>query len=157
MSGRVYPQLYDGQTGPVDSYKRQESGSALNQADTSSAGAALVVAPGEWTEVHVPSSATQGTVTKTAPGIGKRLVITGIHATIATAATEQIPLLVELLEGATRKMAWKVACPANGMAGVALTKQTIVLAANTACTLRFSGAGVAASEQAVTLCGHVAE
>lgn len=109
-----------------------------------------------WTEKHVPAAATQATCTKTAPGIGKRLIITGINASIATGATEQTPILVELLQGSTQKMAWKVSAPANGLGGLAQGGLSIVLDVNEACTLRFSAAGVALSEQAVSLTGYVA-
>lgn len=110
-----------------------------------------------WTEKHVPASATQATCTKTAPGIGKRLVITSINASIAAATTVQTPILVELLEGSTQIMAWKVAAPANGLGGLAMGGLAIVLGVNSACTLRFSAAGVSASEQAVCLSGYVVQ
>lgn len=117
----------------------------------------IVAGPGEWTEKHVPAAATQATCTKAAPGVTKRLVITGIHASIAASTTVQTPLLIELLQGSTQKLVWKAAAPANGMGGVALSGLKIVLPYNTACTLRFGGAGVSGSEQAVALVGFVSE
>jgi hypothetical protein len=107
-----------------------------------------------WCVTHLPAAATQATIPKTAVS-GKRHVADCVHATIATDATAQTPLIVELLDNATALASWTVSAPANGQAGVALCNlKGLVGTANTTMTLRFSGAGVALSREAVTLCGH---
>lgn len=156
MSGSAFGQLYTGETAS-NPHERQRNGSADNMAATSSKGAAIGVRPGEWTEKHVPAAATQATCTKTAPTSGKRLVITGVSATIATSSTAQTPILIELLFGSTQKLAWKCAAPANSMGGIAISGLCIPAGAEEAVTLRFGGAGVTDSEQAVALSGFVAE
>ncbi len=112
----------------------------------------------QWSESHVPSTAAQATVTKAAPGVGKFFVCKGIIATIACGATPQTPIQVYLRDGASGAgailYAFTVAAPANGQGGVAIHNIDIRGSENTAMTFEFSGAGVSASQQVVTLIGE---
>jgi len=134
--------------------------SAGNVSGHTGQGVLLTAQPGQWTEVHVPAAATQATKTHAAES-SKRHVCTGIIATIACATTAQTPLKIYLRDGATGAgtilAAFTVAAPANGCGGVAFTGLSIYGTVGTAMTLEFSGVGVAASEQAVTLLGYTAE
>lgn len=118
----------------------------------------IVTGPTSWTAVHNPSTATQATIAKAAGGAGVKHVCTGIVATIATGTTAQTPLSVYLRDGAsgagTIIATGTLSAPANSGGVLALLGLHIVGSANTAMTLEFSGAGVTASLQAVTLMGY---
>jgi hypothetical protein len=111
----------------------------------------------EWTAVHAPTTATQATITKAAGGAGVRHVCKVITATLACGATAQTPIQVYLRDGATGAgtILWAatVAAIANGFASILFDNLSITGSANTAMTLEFSGAGVAASQEIVTLAG----
>jgi len=111
----------------------------------------------EWSVNNVPSTATQATVTKAAAGAGIRHVCKVISATIACGATAQTPIQIYLRDGATGTgtILWAatVAAPADGVGGIMFDNLNIMGSANTAMTLEFSGAGVTASQQVVTLAG----
>lgn len=139
-------------------WDRQKGASAAALAAALGTGVALVAPPGNWTAVHAPAAATQATISKAAGGAGVRHIATGITATIACGATAQTPINVYLRDGATGAGAiiWAgaIAAPANGVGVITLTGLSIVGTANTAMTLEFSAAGVAASVEAVTLTGY---
>src|SRR4051812_28889564 len=104
------------------------------------------------TVVHVPAAATKATVNVAAtPGV--RHVCAGISASIATAGTAQTPLTITLYDGdvATGVVKWagKVAAPANSSAWWELPGLAIEGTVGKQMTLEFSGAGVAASEEAI--------
>lgn len=111
------------------------------------------VGVGNWAVEHNPAAATQATIAKAAAGENVRNVCRSITATIACGATPQTPIGVVLLDGATEKWSAKLAAPANGVGVIAISGLWIVGSPNTAMTLQFAGAGVAASEQAVSMSG----
>lgn len=105
--------------------------------------------------VHVPAVATQATITVAAPGLLQRLVCTGIVATVAGGAIAQTPIQVYLRNGAagvgTVMLAASMSVAANGYAQLVIEGLNLQASANTAMTLEFSAAGVAASQEVVTL------
>jgi dihydroorotase-like cyclic amidohydrolase len=117
----------------------------------------VVMEPGTWPVVHTPAAATQAIAAKAAGGEGVRHVCRGISASIACGANAQTPIRLVLRDGATGVGAilWskKLSAPANSTANVDLTGLAYVGSPNTAMTLEFAAAGVAASEQDVTLSG----
>ena len=112
--------------------------------------------PGYWSINHTPAAATQATITKAAVA-GTRHVCKTITATIACAGTAQTPLAVYLRDGATGvgTILWsaKVSAPANTSQILQITGLSVVGSVNTAMTLEFAAAGVAASEATVSLSG----
>lgn len=138
----------------------QLPGEATNLAAQKSNFGSIIVPPGNWTSKHTPSTATQATVTKAAGGANVRHICNSITATIACDSTVQTPLLIRLRDGAAGvgTILWEaaVAAPANGLGGVCVTGLNIVGSVNTAMTLEFSAAGVADSQQSVTLSGYSA-
>lgn len=130
---------------------------AANLAAALGTSSLLVASPGDWTVVHAPGAAAQATATKAAGGAGVRHVCTSISATIACGATAQTPLNVFLRDGVTGAgtpiWAASIAAPVNGTGILSFDGLSIVGSANTAMTLEFSAAGVAASVEAVTVCG----
>lgn len=111
----------------------------------------------EWSANHVPATATQATITKAAAGAGVRHVCNVISATVACGATAQTPIQIYLRDGATGAgtILWaaSVSAPADGVGGVMFSDLKIMGSANTAMTLEFSGAGVTASQEVVTMAG----
>lgn len=111
----------------------------------------------QWSVQHTPAAATQATITKAAVA-GYRHVCDSITATIACGATAQTPIQVVLRDGATGVGAilWsaKLAAPVNGMGDIEMTDLGIPGTSGNAMTLEFTGAGVAASEQAVAMVGR---
>lgn len=144
-------------TGDADVFQRCAGASATSMSRTLQDGVQLFTGPGVWTAVHVPSTATLATIAKAAGGTGKRHVCTAITATISCGATAQTPIQIYLRDGLTTAgtILWAitVAAPANGMGGISVTGLNIVGTANTAMTLEFSAAGVAASQEAITING----
>lgn len=111
----------------------------------------------QWTSVHTPAAATQATISK-AGVAGYRHVCDSITATIACGATAQTPVNVVLRDGATGVgavlwSAW-LSAPVDGVGVITITGIGIPGTAGSAMTLEFTGAGVAASEEAVTLVGY---
>lgn len=117
---------------------------------------------------HTPSTATQATCSLAAspggtvptPGsANSRWICTAITASIAAGATAQTPIVVNLRDGATGAgtVLWSAAlsAPVNGSAWVGGTDLNIRGSANTAMTLEFTGAGVTASQQTVSLSGYI--
>lgn len=78
----------------------------------------------------------------------------GVSASIACGATAQTPLTVQVLDGAAVIWTSAVAAPVDGVASINVTGLHIPGTAATSMTLQFSGVGVAASQQAVTLIGY---
>lgn len=107
-----------------------------------------------WNVVHQPAAATQATITKAAGGANVRHVVTGFTVSIAAAGTAQTPVLVELLDNATQIWCAQLAAPINSSQYISRENLAIPITANTAVTLRFAAAGVAASLEAVTLHGY---
>ena len=117
----------------------------------------VAMEPGCWSVVHTPAAATQATCTKAAATDGSRHICRGVSVAIAAGATPQTPIRVVLRDGApgAGTILWSktLAVPANQSASVDLSPLTIVGSVNTAMTLEFTGAGVAASQEDVTLFG----
>lgn len=110
----------------------------------------------QWSVQNTPAAATQATITKAAAA-GFRHICDSITVTIAAAGTAQTPINVVLRDGATGVGAvlWsaKLSAPANSTATVQLTSLALPGTSGNAMTLEFTGAGVAASEQAVSMVG----
>jgi hypothetical protein len=117
----------------------------------------VVMEPGTWTSTNTPVAATQATTSRAADTNGGRHVCRGVSISIAAGATAQTPIRAVLRDGATGVggVLWSktLSAPANGAASVDLVSLAIIGSANTAMTLEFTGAGVAASIQDVTLMG----
>ena len=117
--------------------------------------AEIILQPLASTVVHNPAAATQATIGAAAPGAGQRNVCVGITVSIAAGATAQTPIKVHLRDGATGagtiKWSATLSAPINSSAAIALSNLSIPGTANTVMTLEFAGAGVAASEQSVSL------
>lgn len=111
----------------------------------------------QWSVVHTPTAAAQATITKTAVA-GYRHVCDAITATLACGATAQTPIQVVLRDGLTGVGAvlWSafLAAPVDGSGLICITGIGIPGTAGNAMTLEFTAAGVAASEEAVTMTGY---
>lgn len=134
-------------------------GEAATLALKTGTGAILAGKPGQWSQGHTPAAATQATTSKAAGGAGIVHVCTSISATLATIGTAQAAAAVLVLrDGATGAgtILWtkQVALPANAVWNVDLSDLNIVGTANTAMTLEFTAAGVAASFSSVSLSGY---
>jgi hypothetical protein len=109
-----------------------------------------------WVVQHTPAAATQATITKAALA-GYRHVCDGIVVTLACAGTAQTPIQLVLRDGTTGAgailLSAKLSAAINNMADLELNGLGIPGTAGNAMTLEFTGAGVAASEQAVTMIG----
>jgi hypothetical protein len=105
--------------------------------------------------VHNPAAATQATITQAAAGSGYKNVCTGLTVSIAAAGTAQTPIHAYLRDGATGAGAIKwsavFSAPANSSQYISLDNLSIPGSDNTAMTLEFEGAGVAASVESVAL------
>lgn len=114
--------------------------------------------PADWSVVSTPVAATQATASKAAAGANMRHFCTGIYAAITTVGTLQGPIQLNLRDGATGAGAilWSMSfqLPVNGIAIVQISDLNIPGSSNTAMTLEFSAAGVAASQESVTLTGY---
>lgn len=110
-----------------------------------------------WFVTHTPAAATQATASKAAGGGTVRHVATTITACSAQAGTAQTPIAINLRDGAsgagTIIRSWKISTVIQDSKCVDLSGLAMIGTANTAMTLEFAGAGVAASEQTVTLTG----
>lgn len=111
----------------------------------------------QWSVQHTPAAATQATITKAAVA-GSRHVCDSICVTLAASGTAQTPIQAVLRDGASGVGAilWsaKLAAPVNGHAKIELNSLSIPGTSGAAMTLEFTAAGVAASEQAVSMVGY---
>jgi hypothetical protein len=114
-----------------------------------------------WAAGHEPAVNTKATVTIAAPGAGKRLVVTGLTATIAAdAAPAAVKVSVRLIEDAAGTptvrlpMVLGLQAVAGAMAGGTRPCFIVALAQNTSMTLEFSAAGGANTYEAVALEGY---
>lgn len=116
------------------------------------------IIPDMWTTVHNPTTATQATCSKAAPVTTMVHVCTGIMASTSQAGTAQTPIHVYLRDSTTGagNILWSaiVGSAVSGANAIALTGLNIPGVAGQALTLEFEGAGVAASQQSVTLMGY---
>lgn len=106
------------------------------------------------TVVHNPVAATVAIATVAAV-VGVRHVCVGITASLATGATAQTPVHIFLRDGASTlgTIIWASvgAAPANSAVWWELPGLAIQGSINTAMTLEFEAAGVAASLESITL------
>ena len=105
------------------------------------------------TLVHAPAAATKATVTVAAGAV--RHVCSGITASIGCGITAQTPININLIDGvsggATLLWSGVAAAAVNNACWYELTGLSIHGSLNTAMTLEFAAAGVAASVEAVVL------
>lgn len=108
---------------------------------------------------HTPVAATQATITQAAAAAGVRNVCSGISASLCTVGTAQAAAVqLNLRDGASGAgtILWSqtFSFGTTTMLSVNLTGLCIYGSAATAMTLEFSGAGVTASFESVTLTGY---
>lgn len=131
--------------------------SASKVSANSSNQAIMVSYPGNWSIRHVPSTATQATITKAAVA-GTRHVCTSITVSVAANGTAQTPILVHLRDGASGAgtILWSgaLSAPVTQCAVISANGLNIVGSVNTDMTLEFAGAGVTASQEVVALSGY---
>ena len=113
--------------------------------------------PNTWTKTHTPAVSVAASVSKDAPGSGKRLVITGFTVTIgggATAPTATIATASLTASGGATLWAAKLGAPATAasIAGVARSGYW-PCPENQAATLAFSGTATNV-EQSVSMEGY---
>ncbi len=138
-------------------YDRQRSISATNLTAATSTGTTLNVPLSTWSVTNTPAAATQATASKGAGGGTVRHVATTITACSAQAGTAQTPIAINLRDGATGAgtilRTWKISSIIQDSKCVEASGLAMIGTANTAMTIEFAAAGVAASEQTVTLTG----
>lgn len=119
--------------------------------------AEVCVQPGQWSIQQQPALATQATISRAAVA-NTRHVCTGLTVCVATGATAQTPIIVNLRDDATGAgtILWSgtLSAPVAGCAAVAIAGFNIVGSVNKAMTLEFAGAPVAAAQATVSLQGH---
>lgn len=107
---------------------------------------------------HIPAAATQATISAPAGGAGVKNVCTGIAFSTSTVGTAQTVISVALRDGATGAgtVLWskQFILPVNVTVSESVAIPHIQGTANTAMTVEFSAAGVAASVQSVNLQGY---
>lgn len=113
--------------------------------------------PLDWSVFHTPAAATQATASKAAAS-ALRHVCTSIAFTLTTVGTLQGPVQINLRDGATGggTILWSLSLqlPVNGIVALAFSDLVIPGSTNTAMTLEFSAAGVAASQESVAMTGY---
>lgn len=111
----------------------------------------------QWSVQNTPAVTVQATITKAAVA-GVRHICDSITASIACGATAQTPINVVLRDGTSGSgpVLWsaQLSAPVNSFASISETGLGIPGTAGNAMTLEFTGGGVAASQQAVTLAGN---
>jgi len=131
--------------------------SATNLTAATSTGSQMTVPLSTWSVTHTPAAATQATISKAAGGGTVRHIATSITACSAQAGTAQTPIAVNLRNGATGAgtilRSWKLSTIIQDSKCVDLSGLAMIGSANTAMTIEFAAAGVAGSEQTVTLTG----
>lgn len=149
------PGLWNGTT--VDRGRSQSNANTTTSQAGALTGVELTDTPAGWSVQSSPAVATQATVTRAAGGAGVRHVCKSITVSLACGATPQTPINVYVRDGASGAgtILWSgaVAAPANGSETIAIPL-SIAGSANTAMTIEFSAAGVAASLEAVSMTGY---
>lgn len=114
-----------------------------------------------FTVSHVPAVNVAATVTRAAPGVGRRIVITGFDAIVANGgtaptATTAVPSLVS---GSTTKWSatFGVQATAGDTVGITKANRWIICGENEAVTLSFAAASGANTYQSVNLEGVIEE
>lgn len=137
-------------------------GSAATLTGTSGTGALLEARPGEWSVLHGPAANAQATVTRAAGGAGVRHVVTSISATAGSNGTAPTATQVALVlrDGATGSgtIVWQgnigITATAGDSRALTASGLNIVLSANTATTLEFTGAGGLNTFETVAMTGY---
>lgn len=114
---------------------------------------------GQFAINHTPVAATQATITQAAAGAGVKNVCYGISASLCTVGTAQAAAVqLNLRDGGTGAgtILWSktFSCGTTTQVNVDIVGLHIQGSANTAMTLEFSAAGVAASFESVSLVGY---
>jgi len=113
---------------------------------------------GQFKIFNSPAAATQATVSQAAGAAGVSNVATGLAYSISTVGTAQTVLSINLRDGATGAgtIIWtkQFILPVNTTLSESVVLPDLTGTAATAMTLEFSGAGVAASVQSVSLQGY---
>lgn len=113
---------------------------------------------GQFKLFNSPAAATQATVSQAAGAAGVSNVATGLAYCISTVGTAQTVLSINLRDGATGAgtVIWtkQFILPVNTTLTESVVLPDLTGTAATAMTLEFSGAGVAASVQSVSLQGY---
>lgn len=117
-----------------------------------------------WSQTHRPAANTQATATQPAPGLGKRLVCTGLTVTLVagavapTATTINVSLIDGATGGTTYKWGTVLGMPAVAGATNGVAKNgPFVGSLNTPLTLEFSAAAGANTVESISFEGIVIE
>lgn len=117
--------------------------------------AEVAMEPGTAPVVHTPAAATKATIDTATPAADQRIIVRGLHASIACGATPQTPIRVSLIDdpagASVVKFSKKLSAPANSCATVDVTGLCIVGSPGKPMRWEFAAAGVAASEEDVTM------
>jgi hypothetical protein len=148
-----------GFTGVTGTYDRYRVASATNVGATSSKGAQLATAPGEWTLNSEPAANTTATATRAAGGAGVRHVLTSVNASLIGVAAIAAPISVVVRDGATGVGAilWrdKLFTPAAGSRDrLTISGLNIVGSVNTAITVEFTGGPGATNFEVLSATGY---
>lgn len=141
----------------ADSYIIVNGGNEPSQTLLSSAGGTLIILPGNW---FVNAQATAGTpsASKAAGAAGIRHVCNSVSIAVAAGATPQLPIIINLRDGATGAgtilQTWALAALAGSASVVNISGLNIVGSAATAMTLEFAGATSATVVGSVNLSGY---
>lgn len=143
---------------PATGWVQLRNASAVNLTQTILGPGILPTVPAStWSVTNTPAAATQATASRAAGAAGVRHVATTITACLAAGATAQTPVVVNLRDGATGAgtvlRSWAISAPVNDSKCADLSGLAMLGTAATAMTIEFAAAGVAASQQTVTLTG----
>lgn len=131
--------------------------SATSLTATTSLGTTLTVPHSTWSVTNTPAAATQATASRAAGAAGVRHVATTVTVCLAAGATAQTPVVVNLRDGATGAgtvlRSWAISAPVNDSKCADLSGLAMIGTAATAMTIEFAAAGVAGSQETVTLTG----
>ncbi len=156
----VVPHLINSGTQPLGgaavNHPRGASANALAYT-VGGSGAQVTVPYSTWSVTNTPAAATQATASQAAGAAGVRHVATTVTVCLAAGGTAQTPILAHLRDGATGAgtilRSWAFSAPVNTAKCDNLNGLAMLGTAATAMTIEFTGAGVASSQQTVTLTG----
>ncbi len=147
------PALFDGVN-----YDVARGVSPANLTATTSTGIQLTAPVSTWSVTNTPGLAAQATASQAAGAVGVRHVATTVTACLAAGAAAQTPVVVNLRDGATGAgtvlRSWAISAPVNDSHCVDLSGLAMIGTAATAMTIEFAAAGVAGSQETVTLTGY---
>jgi hypothetical protein len=119
------------------------------------AGAAVCIAPTNWTLYNTPASATIATATQSAGSAGVQHVLQGFSVTYVTGSTAASSAVqLQVLDGSTVKYSLTFLPAANSTVNFHVSNLNIVGTAATAMTVAFSGAGPTGSYQSLSAFGY---